>query len=155
MKNEYSVKEKLIPILLGICCFGVLLPDSLSDHNKIVDFSAHFGMSFLLGLCFYLICTIKMRMSKLLTYTVLISATLVIGIVCKYWEIATRGMIGNYSFHTILNSTGVPASMSQNISGLLGAILLIEDLVDRNLAIPELNPPNLQNRDQFPASSEN
>ncbi len=147
MKNEYSVKEKLILVLLfaGICCFGVLLPDSLSDHNKIVHFSAHFGMSFLLGLCFYMICTIKMRISKLLTYMVLISATLFIGIVYKYWEIATHGMIGNYSFQAILGSTGIPTSMSQNLSGLLGAILLIEGMLDRNLATAKLRTREFQN----------
>ena len=33
---------------------------------------------------------------------ILISATLFIGVVYKYWEIATSGMIGNYSFHTII-----------------------------------------------------
>ncbi len=151
MKNEYRIKEKLILILLiaGIGCFGVLLPDSLSDHNKIVHFSAHFGMSFLLGLCFYMICTVKMRMSKILTYMVLISATLFIGIIYKYWEIATQGMIGNYSFQAILDSTGVPTSMSQNLSGLLGAVLLIEGLVDRNLAITALKPRKFQGYQSF------
>ncbi len=158
MKNEYSVKEKLILILLaaGICCFGVLLPDSLSDHNKIVHFSAHFGMSFLLGLCFYMICTIKMRMSKILTYIVLISVTLFIGIIYKYWEIATQGMIGNYSFQVILDSTGVPTSMSQNLSGLLGAVLLIEGLVERNLSINNaLKARKFQAANHFSATSEN
>jgi glucan phosphoethanolaminetransferase (alkaline phosphatase superfamily) len=157
MKNEYSVKEKLILILLmaGICYFGVLLPDSLSDHNKIVHFSAHFGMSFLLGLCFYMICAIKMRMSKILTYMVLISATLFIGITYKYWEIATQGMIGNYSFQAILDSTGIPTSMSQNLSGLLGAVLLIEGLIDRNLAITVLKPRKFQANNHFPATPEN
>lgn len=54
MKNEYSVNEKLILVVLaaGIICFGILLPDSLSDHNKIVHFSAHFGMSFFLDFVF-------------------------------------------------------------------------------------------------------
>ena len=157
MKNEYSVKEKLILILLvaGICCFGVLLPDSLSNHNKIVHFSAHFGMSFLLGLSFYMICTIKMRFSKILTYMVLISATLFVGIIYKYWEIATQGMIGNYSFQTILDSTGVPTSMSQNLSGLLGAVLLIEGLVDKNLAITALKPHKSQSANHFSATSVN
>ena len=157
MKNEYSVNEKLILVVLaaGIICFGILLPDSLSDHNKIVHFSAHFGMSFFLGLCFYMICTIKIRMSKLLAYLVLISATLFIGIIYKYWEIATQGMIGNYSFQVILNYTGLPTSMSQNLSGLLGAILLIEGLVDRNLAITALKSRKIQTVNHFPATSEN
>ena len=67
MKNQYSIKEKLVLILLaaGVFCFGVVLPDSFSDHVKLVHFSAHFGMSFLLALCFYTLCTIKLRFSKL------------------------------------------------------------------------------------------
>jgi hypothetical protein len=137
MKNQYSIKDKLILLLLalGVGCFGFILPDSFSDHDKLVHFSAHFGMSFLLAFCFYIICNVKMRVTKTFTYTVLISATLFIGIVYKYWEIATFGMIGNYSFHRIVDSTGIATSMSQNLSGLLGAILLIEGLVDRNLAV--------------------
>ncbi len=137
MKNQYSIKDKLILLLLalGVGCFGFVLPDSLSDHDKLVHFSAHFGMSFLLAFCFYMICNVKMRVTKTFTYTVLISATLFIGIVYKYWEIATFGMIGNYPFHRIVDSTGIANSMSQNLSGLLAAILLIEGLVDRNLAV--------------------
>ena len=137
MKNEYSVKDKLILLMLamGIGCFGFIFPDSLSDHSKLLHFSAHFGMSFLLAFCFYMICTVKMRATKTFTYTVLICATLFIGIVYKYWEIATFGMIGNYSFQRIMDSTGVATSMSQNVSGLLGAIFLIEGLVDRNLVV--------------------
>ncbi len=135
MNNEYTFKDKLILFLLaaGVICFGIILPDSFSDHNKLVHFSAHFGMSFLLALCFYMICTVRMRLSKAFTYTALITATLFIGVLYKYWEIATQGMIGSYSFHTIVDKTGVMTSMSQNTSGLMGAILLIEGLVDRNL----------------------
>jgi hypothetical protein len=137
MKKEYSVKEKLVLLVLaaGVGCFGFILPDSLSDHDKLVHFSAHFGMSFLFAFCFYMICAFKMNVTKTFTYTLLISATLFIGIVYKYWEIATYGMIGNYSFHRIIDTTGLATSMSQNLSGLLGAILLIEGLVDRNLVV--------------------
>jgi hypothetical protein len=157
MKNIYSVKDKVIMFLLatGICCFGIILPDSLSDHNKLVHFSAHFGMSFLLALCFYMVCTIKMHVTKTFTYTVLISATLFIGIVYKYWEIATYGMIGNYSFHRIIDSTGLATSMSQNLSGLLGAILLIEGLVDKNLAVSALKSGNIQTENRFSSASKN
>ena len=136
MNNEYSVKDKLTLFLLatGVFCFGVILPDSLSTHVKLVHYAAHFGMSFLLALCFYMICTVKMKISKTISYTVLVTATLLIGVVYKYWEIATQGMIGNYSFHAIIDLTGAMTSMSQNLSGLLGAMLLIEGLLDRNLA---------------------
>jgi hypothetical protein len=145
MNNEYSVKDKLTLFLLatGVFCFGVIFPDSLSTHVKMVHYAAHFGMSFLLALCFYMICTVKIRISKTISYTVLISATLFIGVVYKYWEIATEGMIGNYSFHAIIDMTGAMTSMSQNLSGLLGAILLIEGLLDRNLALTALKSGKL------------
>jgi Kef-type K+ transport system membrane component KefB len=157
MKNEYSIKDKLILCLLatGAFCFGVLLPDSFSDHDKLVHFSAHFGMSCLLALCFYMICTVKMRISKSIAYMILITATLFIGIVYKFWEIGTSGMTGNYSFHTILDTKGVAISMSQNISGLLGAIFLIEGLVDRNLVMSVHKHVNVQSEKSFSLSSEN
>lgn len=145
MNNEYSVKDKLTLFLLatGVFCFGVILPDSLSTHVKLVHYAAHFGMSFLLALCFYMICTVKMKISKTISYTVLISATLLIGIIYKYWEIATQGMIGNYSFHAIIDMTGAMTSMSQNLSGLFGGMLLIEGLLDRNLAYTALKSGKL------------
>jgi hypothetical protein len=135
MKIVYSVKDKLILTLLAssVCCFGFILPDSFSDHYKLVHFSAHFGMSFLLALSFYLICTIKLRISKKLSYFILILSTLLIGVIYKYWEIATQGMLSKYSFTTTMELTGVLTSMSQNISGLTAAMLLIEGMVDRNL----------------------
>jgi len=74
---------------------------------------------------------------------VLVSATLLIGVVYKYWEIATQGMIGNYSFHAIIDLTGAMTSMSQNLSGLLGAMLLIEGLLDRNLTYTALKSGKL------------
>ncbi|HEY2349374.1 MAG TPA: hypothetical protein VGH64_10170 [Puia sp.] len=145
MKNEYSVKDKLTLLLLatGVLCFGVIFPDSLSTHVQIVHYAAHFGMSFLLALCFYMICTVRMQISKTISYTVLITATLLIGVIYKYWEIATQGMIGNYSFHFIIGQTGVMKSMSQNLSGLFGAMLLIEGLLDRNLAFNVIKSNNL------------
>ncbi len=145
MNNEYSVKDKLTLFLLatGVFCFGIVLPDSLSTHVKMVHYAAHFGMSFLLALCFYMICTVKMRISKTISYTVLVTATLFIGVLYKYWEIATQGMIGNYSFHAIIDLTGAMTSMSQNLSGLFGAMLLIEGLLDRNLAYTALKSGKL------------
>ena len=140
MKNIYRVKDNLILCLLvaGVCCFGLIFPDSISDHDKLVHFSAHFGMSFLVALCFYLLCTIKFRISKPLTYIILVGATLLIGVIYKYWEITSLGMFEKLSFSTVIVNTGVMRSMSQNISGLMAAILLIEGLVDRNLSVSTL-----------------
>jgi|SRR5664279_374386 len=141
MNNIYRTKDNLILFLLaaGSCCFGLILPDSLSDHDKLVHFSAHFGMSFLVALCFYMLCTIKFRISKPLTYTILIASTLLIGIIYKYWEITSLGMFEKLSFSTVIENTGVLKSMSQNISGILAAMLLIEGLVDRNLSVSTLS----------------
>ena len=146
MNNVYSVKEKLTLILLatGAFCFGIILPDSLSNHTRLVHFSAHFGMSFLLALCFYLVCTVKIKIPKKITYAVLITATLFIGGIYKIWEIATQGMFSNYSLHEIIDLTGVMTSMSQNVSGLLAAILLIEALIERNLIMSVLKSGHLQ-----------
>jgi hypothetical protein len=145
MKNEYSVKDKLTLFFLatGVLCFGVIFPDSLSTHVQLVHYAAHFGMSFLLALCFYMICTVKMQIPKAISYKVLICATLFIGVLYKFWEIATQGMIGNYSFHFIIGQAGVMKSMSQNLSGLFGAMLLIEGLLDRNLALNVIKSNNL------------
>ena len=137
MNNEYSVKDKLTLLLLatGMVCFGLIFPDSISDHVKIVHLAAHFGMSFLLALCFYMVCTIKMRISRAFSYTVLITATLLIGVVYKLVEIASLGEIGTLPFQTIIDKDGVLTSMSENMSGLLAAMLVIEGLLVKNLVM--------------------
>jgi hypothetical protein len=146
MKNIYSVKEKLTLVLLasGVCCFGFILPDSLSTHTRLVHFAAHFGMSFLFALSFYLVCTVKMHASKSFSYAILILSTLLIGIVYKYWEIATQGMIGKYSFSSVIEATGAMTSMSQNLSGLMAAMFLIESLVEKNLMMAVVRSGRLQ-----------
>jgi hypothetical protein len=145
MKNQYSVKEKLTLILLaaGVLCFGAILPDSFSDHVKLVHFSAHFGMSFLLALCFYFLCTIQLRFSKIFSYAVLISATLLIGVFYKSWEIATQGTLERVNLSRALEMTGVMTSMSQNLSGLMAAMFMIEGLVHRNLIMSVLRTGNI------------
>jgi hypothetical protein len=146
MKNRYSVKDKLILILLAtaVVGFGVVLPDSLSDHTKLVHFAAHFGMSFLLAICFYMLCTVKIKISKARTYTWLIAATLIIGICYKYWELATQNVFERFNFFTAIELTGVMRSMSQNISGLMAAILFIEGLVHKNLVMSIIRPENFR-----------
>ena len=137
MKNEYSVKDKLIlwSLAVGVACFGFILPDSLSDHYRLVSPFGAFRNELFTCILFLHHLHSEDAGFQDVTYTVLIAATLFIGVFYKYWEIATCGMIGNYSFHKIIGSTGVATSMSQNISGLLGAILLIEGLVARNLVV--------------------
>jgi hypothetical protein len=124
--GTYTLKDKIILFLLGagVVCFGFVFPDSLSDHDKILHFSAHFGMSFLIASCFYAFCTVKMRVSKKISYLVLITATLMIGCMYKYLEI--QELVGHYSFNIIMDRTGCLTSMSQNMSGLMASILVIE-----------------------------
>jgi hypothetical protein len=145
MKNIPAPGNHITLILLavGVCCFGMILPDSFSDHNKLVHFSAHFGMSFLLALCSYMICTLKLRIPKSLTYIIIISITLVIGVIYKFWEISTEGILDRLNFTTAIEATGVMKSMSQNISGLLAAVLLIEGLIDRNLAMSSIRAEHI------------
>jgi hypothetical protein len=144
MNTTYTIKDKLTLLLLtaSLFCFGVILPDSFSDHVKLVHFSAHFGMSFLLALSFYLVCTVKLKISKRLSYTILATATLFIGVVYKFWEIATQGQLGSVPIHIIMDRSGVMTSMSQNVSGLMGAMLLIEGLLDRNLIMSAIRSGN-------------
>jgi hypothetical protein len=135
LRVHFSLWNKISFVLLGagIICFGFLFPDSLSDHDKLVHFSAHFGMSFLLALCCYALCSVKWRIPKTFSYTVLVSVTLTIGMLYKFWEIAMQDMIGNYSFRFILDQTSCLTSLSQNLSGLMAAMLMIESMLDKHL----------------------
>jgi hypothetical protein len=144
MKNPSPVKDKLMLILLtsAVVFFGVVLPDSLSDHIKLVHFAAHFGMSFLLAICFYMLCTVKIKLSKARTYTLLITTTLIIGVLYKYWELVTQNVFERFNFSTAIELTGVMRSMSQNFSGLMAAILFIEGLVHKNLVLSAIRPGN-------------
>jgi hypothetical protein len=135
MKLKYTVKDKLTLIFLaaGVLIFGVVLPDSFSDHDKLLHFAAHFGMSFLLALSFYFFCVIALRATKRSAYMVLVLATLSIGVLYKLWEIAPLDMLSRYSFSRTVEITGAMTSMSQNLSGMMAAMLLIEGLIDRNM----------------------
>lgn len=116
-------------LLVGIVYFGFIFPDSLSDHQKILHFSAHVGMSFLVSTCIYVICSFTLRMSRTHSLIILSVLTLVIGAIYKYLEISSEGLLDgfhNYSLGLLLKITGCYTSMSQNTAGLLAAILLID-----------------------------
>lgn len=117
-------------LLLGIIYFGFVFPDSFSDHNKMVHFAAHVGMSFLVASFIYVVCNLKLRISKKNSYILLVMVTLVIGAVYKYLEIAGQGILHAYSLTTLLEITGVYTSMSQNTAGILAAILLIQYFIE-------------------------
>jgi hypothetical protein len=113
-------------LLAGIIYFGFVFPDSLSDHEKMLHFSAHVGMSFFVASCIYVLCNIMLRISKAGSMIILIATTLIIGAIYKYLEIAGEGLLHAYSFNDLMKVTGVYTSMSQNTAGILAAILLIE-----------------------------
>ena len=118
-------------LLAGIVYFGFIFPDSLSDHEKILHFSAHMGMSFLIAISVYVICNVMLRIRRRHSLIILSALTLVIGAIYKYLEISSQANshLYSYSFGDLLKLTGCYTSMSQNTAGLLAAILLIEYLV--------------------------
>jgi|ERR1700754_514917 len=113
-------------LLAGIICFGIIFPDSLSDHEKILHFSAHMGMSFFIAIFAYVICNVVLRIRRKYSLIILSAMTLVIGAIYKYWEISGSPNAHLYSFGDLLKFSGCYTSMSQNMAGLLAAILLIE-----------------------------
>jgi hypothetical protein len=145
MNIKYTVKDKLTLLFLvtGVLFFGLVWPDSFSDHDKLLHFAAHFGMSFLLALSFYFFSVITLRATKKSSYLVLILATLSIGVVYKLWEIITQGVFSHFSFSRAIEITGAMTSMSQNLSGMMAAMLLIEGLIDRNLIMSLLRSGHL------------
>ena len=90
-------------------------------------------MSFFIAICMYVICNIMLNLSKSRSLLILTFATLVIGAIYKYLEISAEGLLGNYLHNyglaILLKATGCYTSMSQNMAGLLAAILLIDYMV--------------------------
>ena len=126
MKNKTHSKRLLIfSLVSGIICFGFILPDSMSDHNKILHFSAHFGMSFLLLSISYAFLNLKWGLHRTGSHIISIAFTLFIGCIYKYAEIASQGIINSFSFGQLMNLTGCYASISQNIAGILAGIFII------------------------------
>ena len=89
------------------------------------------GMSFFVATVSYVICNIFLRMKRSASFALLVLITLVVGAIYKYWEIAGEGLLHAYSLGTLLKATGCYTSMSQNISGMCAAILLIELISSR------------------------
>ena len=125
-------------LLAGIVYFGFIFPDSLSDHEKILHFSAHMGMSFLIAISVYVICNVMLHIRRRHSLIILSTLTLVIGAIYKYLEISSQAIFHLYNFGELLKLTGCYTSMSQNMAGLLAAILLIEYLVHSLRRAPAL-----------------
>jgi hypothetical protein len=118
-------------LLIGVLYFGLIFPHPFSNHESIVHFAAHVGMSFLLASCVYVICNIRLGISRKNSYIILLSTIFVIGSLYKYVEIAGEGIFQrSYSLGYLLQVTGCYSSMSQNLAGALAAILLIRYVIN-------------------------
>jgi hypothetical protein len=126
MKNM-TLKERLIifSLVSGILCFGFVLPDSTSDHNKILHFAAHFGMSFLLLSISYAFLNLKWGFNRTGSHVISISFTLLIGCLYKYTEIASQGIMNSFSFGQLMDLTGCYTSLSQNLAGIFAGMFII------------------------------
>ena len=117
---------------------GFIFPNTLLDHHRLLHFAAHVGMSFLLACCVFALCHIRLRISRTKTYIILFATLFVIGTLYKYFEMAGNGMLHRSdSLWHLLLINGYYASMSLNLAGLLGAILLIGYVTDNQQAIWE------------------
>jgi hypothetical protein len=126
MKNR-TLRDRLVIFALvsGIICFGFVFPDSISDHNKILHFAAHFGMSFLLLSISYAFLNLKWGFSRTGSHIISIAFTLFIGCIYKYAEIASQGIMNSFSFGQLMDLTGCYTSMSQNLAGILAGMFII------------------------------
>jgi hypothetical protein len=109
----------------GVIMFGVILPGPLTDHDRLLHFSAHFGMSFIISYLVYSFCAKKIGIKKTTSFYLLVVTTFVVGLVYKYFEIQSFLPVQNLSLTKFLVVTGFYISMSENISGILAACTMI------------------------------
>ncbi|MFI5154919.1 MAG: hypothetical protein ACHQEM_01960 [Chitinophagales bacterium] len=140
MKNQ-TLRERLLifSLVSGILCFGFIFPDSISDHNKILHFSAHFGMSFLILSISYAFCNLKWGMSRTGSHIISIALTLLVGCFYKYAEISSQGIISNFSFGQLLELTGCYTSMSQNLAGIFAGMFIIHYFFGKGIILSKVN----------------
>jgi hypothetical protein len=134
MENK-TLTDRLIifSLVSGIICFGFVFPDSISDHNKVLHFAAHFGMSFLLLSISYAFLNLKWGFSRSGSKVLAISFTLFIGCLYKYAEITSQGIANDFSFGQLLTLTGCYTSMSQNVAGIFAGIFIIHYFFGRGV----------------------
>jgi hypothetical protein len=118
-------KWLIIAMMSGVIMFGFILPGPLSDHDRLLHFCAHFGMSFLISYVVYSICAKKIGIAKATSFFLLVVTTLVVGLIYKYFEIQSFLPVQNLSLARFLVVTGFYISMSENLSGILAACTMI------------------------------
>lgn len=109
----------------GVIYFGFIFPDSLGDHDKMVHFAAHFGMSFLISCLIYAFSRVKLNLKKTSSYLLVIVIPLVAGSIYKWMELISQGKLASFEVGKLFQVSGYYTSMSQNISGILATLLMI------------------------------
>jgi hypothetical protein len=133
MKRLYvkDIEEKIIRYKAWIAVFsiisvllGIILPNSFSDHYKLLHFAAHFGMSFLIANSFYKLLSIKIH-HRFKSFLVVFLSILILGSVYKLFEIHSFLTDTSLSFSRVLLMTGFYTSMAQNFGGMCASFVLI------------------------------
>ncbi|HEX4850014.1 MAG TPA: hypothetical protein VFV08_04365 [Puia sp.] len=125
----------IFSLVSGIICFGFVFADSVSDHDKMLHFSAHFGMSFMILSFTYAFCYLKWAMGKWSSYSISILTTLVIGSIYKITEISSMGLFHNYGLNRLLVISGCYTSLSQNLAGVFAGMLIIRYFFSNNVVL--------------------
>jgi hypothetical protein len=116
-------------IILGLCIasivFGVVLPRSLADHENLLHFSAHFGMSFLIAHAVYRFCSAHLPLKKMILFIKVFAIAFCIGVIYKLFEIQPCLNANNMPYFKTLMICGFFTSMSQNLGGIFAAFALI------------------------------
>jgi len=125
--NSKIIKYRLILImlLLSAALLGIVIPGSFSDHDSLLHFSAHFGISFLMAFLLFKMFTIRFQLQRSTSFVVVFLAILIFGAIYKVFEIIGNPLFHSFSSVEILRITGFYISMSQNIAGILFAFAFI------------------------------
>lgn len=123
-KKIFRYRYLLAAVTIGVILFGIIFPNSLSDHYHLLHFAAHFGMSFLIANSIYQFCTRRVSMKKLPTFALIFIAVLIFGTTYKFIEIFCFYDMGGLPFFDALAMAGFYASMSLNLSGMLASFAM-------------------------------
>jgi hypothetical protein len=155
--KKISFRNKIIIaiLLVGMVFFGFILPDSLGDHDKMVHFAAHFGMSFLISCLIYAFSRYKLHLKIASSYFLVIGITLVLGSVYKWMELISQGKLASFQVSKLFQVSGYYTSMSQNISGILATFLMFTYFFRKAARIPSLTFVNRVNGNNHPVGIDN
>ncbi len=126
-KKMLLLNYRIVAVLmiLGVAIFGIIFPDSFSDHYSLLHFSAHFGMSFLLSTFLHKIFLLNAGGRKWAPFVWVFMIVSIIGVIYKFFEIYYISHFPEVSVYNALIFSGFFTSISQNTSGILAAFSLI------------------------------